>query len=62
MSLLRSVESFFGMFKRLFGMLLSGLMIFFSVVYGGRSVRVRGEFVEFGGSLMRVRWHDIFPP
>ena len=35
MSFLRQRESFIGMFQRLFGMLVSGLMIFFPVVRGG---------------------------
>jgi len=60
MSFLRCLESFIGIFKRLFGMLVSGLVIFFPVVYGGGTVRVCGEFVEFGSSLVRVLWHNIF--
>ena len=60
MSFLRRLESFIGMFKRLFGMLVSGLVIFFPVVYGGGTVRVCGEFVEFGSSLVRVLWHSVF--
>ena len=52
MSFLGCLESFIGMFKRLFGMLVSGLVIFFSVVHGGSTVRVCGEFVEFGSSLV----------
>jgi hypothetical protein len=47
------------MFKRLLGMLVSGLVIFFPVVYGGGTVRVASEFVEFGSSLVRVIWHSI---
>ena len=35
MSFLRQLESFIGMFQRLFRMLVSGLMIFFPVVRGG---------------------------
>jgi len=59
MSFLRPLESFVGMFQRLFGVLLSGLVVFFSVVCGSRTVRVCGEFVELGGSLVRVIWHGI---
>ena len=40
------------MFKRLFGMLMSGLVIFFPMVHCGGTVRVGGEFVEFGSSLV----------
>jgi hypothetical protein len=57
MSFLRQLKSFIGMFQRLFGMLMSGLMIFFPVVRGGNTVRVRGEFVELSCSLVRVTWH-----
>jgi hypothetical protein len=60
MSFLRRLKRCIGMFQCLSGMLVSGLMIFFSVVHGGSTVRVRGEFVEFGGSLVRVIWH-VFP-
>jgi hypothetical protein len=40
-------------------MLVSGLMIFFPVVHGGGTVRVRGEFVKFGSSLVGVFWHGF---
>jgi hypothetical protein len=40
-------------------MLVPGLVIFFPVVCGGGTVRVRGEFVEFGSSLVRVIWHSV---
>jgi hypothetical protein len=33
-------------------MLVSGLMIFFTVVRGCGTVRVCSQFVEFGGSLV----------
>jgi hypothetical protein len=48
------------MLQRLFGMLVSGLMIFFPVVHRGSSVRVGREFVKFGSSLVRVVWHSVF--
>jgi hypothetical protein len=47
------------MLQRLFGMLVSGLVIFFPVVCGGGTVRVRGKFVELGSSLVRVIWHSL---
>jgi hypothetical protein len=47
------------MFQHLFGVLLSGLVVFFSEVCRSRTVRVCGEFVELGGSLVRVIWHTI---
>jgi len=28
-------------------------------VRGGSTVRVCGEFVELGGSLVRLTWHNI---
>jgi hypothetical protein len=52
------LESFIGMFQGLLGMLVPGLVIFFPMVRGGGTVRVRGEFVEFGSSLVRVDWHS----
>lgn len=58
-SFLRPFESPLGMFQCLSGKLVSGLVIFFPVVHGGNAVRVRGEFVEFGSSLVRVIWHCV---
>jgi hypothetical protein len=43
-------------------MLVPGLVIFFPMVRGGGTVRVCGEFVEFGSSLVRVIWHGVFYP
>ena len=40
------------MFKRLFRMLVSGLVIFFPMVHSSSPVRVGGKFVEFGSSLV----------
>ncbi|GAC1616111.1 MAG: hypothetical protein PVS2B2_13430 [Candidatus Acidiferrum sp.] len=57
MSFLGPLEGFIGMFQGLLGMLVSGLMIFFSVVHGSGTMRVRGEFVKFCGSLVRIIWH-----
>jgi hypothetical protein len=59
MSFLRPLKSFIGMFQRLLGMLVSGLVILFTVVCGGGTVRVCGEFVEFGRSLVRLIWHGV---
>ncbi len=50
------------MFHRLLGMLVPGLVIFFPVVRGGRTVRVCREFVELGGSLVRIVWHGVSHP
>jgi hypothetical protein len=50
------------MFQRLLGKLVSGLVIFFPVVNRGSTVSVRGEFVELGGSLVRVIWHSVSGP
>lgn len=38
-------------------MFAARLVILFPVVRGGGPVRVRGEVVEFGSSLVRVVWH-----
>ena len=62
MSFLRQLESFICVFQRLLGMLVPGLVILFPVMYGGRTVRVRGKFVELGGSLVRVIWHSFSNP
>jgi hypothetical protein len=62
MSFLRPLESFIGMFQCLFGMFMSGLVIFLPVVRGGSTVRVCGEFVELGRSLVRVIWHSVSYP
>jgi hypothetical protein len=47
------------MFQRLFGKLMSGLVIFFPEVRGGSTVRVCGEFVIFGSFLGRLIWHNF---
>jgi hypothetical protein len=59
MSIFGPLHGFTRMFQRLFGMLVSSLMIFFPVVHRGRSVRVCGEFVEFGSFLVGVVWHSV---
>jgi hypothetical protein len=62
MSFLGRLERFIGMFQRLPGMLVSGLVIFFPVMHGGSTVRVCGLLVEFDSSLVRVLWHSVFHP
>jgi hypothetical protein len=42
MSILRLLEGFIGVFQRLLGMLVSGLVVFFAVVRGGGAVGVGG--------------------
>jgi hypothetical protein len=58
MGIFRPLHGFTRMFQRLFGMLVPRLVFFLPVVYSGSSMRVRGEFVEFSSSLVRVTWHD----
>ena len=58
MSFLRTLESLVGMFQCLLGMLVSGLVVFFPVMRGGSAVRVRGLFVKFGCSYMRITRHS----
>ena len=52
MRILRPLKGFVGMFQSLPGVLVASLMIFFFVVNGGGAVRVCGELVELGGSLV----------
>jgi hypothetical protein len=52
MRCLRPLHGLIGMFHGLLGMFMPGLMIFFPVVRGGRTVRMCREFVELGGSLV----------
>ena len=61
-SFLRPLEGLFGMFQRLPGLLVPSEVIFFSVGYGGRAVRVRGKFMELGGSLVRIKRHAVKLP
>jgi hypothetical protein len=58
MGFLRPLKGLVGVSKRLFGMVASGLVIFFPAVRCGDSVRVRGELLKFGSSLVRVIWHS----
>jgi hypothetical protein len=62
MSIFRPLHGSTRMFQGLFGMLVSGLMIFFPVVRRGSSVCVCGEFVELGSSLVRLIWHSVSHP
>jgi len=57
MCFLRPLGSFIGVFQGLLGKLVSGQMILFTMVRGGGTVCVCGEFVEFGSSLVGVVWH-----
>jgi hypothetical protein len=62
MSIFRPLHGFTRVFQRLFGMLMSGLVILFSVVRGGGTVRVCGEFVEFGSFFVRLMRHNVSYP
>jgi hypothetical protein len=62
MSIFRPLHGFTRMFQRLFGMLVSGLVIFFQVVRRGSSVRVGSEFVIFGSFLVGLIWHNVSYP
>lgn len=59
MRFLRPLEGLVRMLQCLFGMLMPTLVIFFPVVCGRSTMRVCGQFVEFGSSLMRVIWHSF---
>jgi hypothetical protein len=59
MRFLRLLEGFVGVFQGLFGMLVSGLVVFFAVVRGGGAVGVGSEFVELGSSYVRFIWHGV---
>jgi hypothetical protein len=50
------------MFQRLFGRLVSSLVIFFQVARRGSSVRVGSEFMLFGTFLVRLIWHNVSYP
>ena len=62
MRFLRPLECFIGIFHGLLGMLVPGLVIFFSMVRGRSTVRVCGEFVELRSSLVRVIRHSAAYP
>jgi hypothetical protein len=49
---------FVGVFHCLAGMLVARKVILLAVTHGSGTVRVRGHFVEFGSSLMRIVIHD----
>jgi hypothetical protein len=42
----------------LLGVLMSGQVIFFTMMHRGSAMCVRGLFVKFSGALMRIVWHD----
>jgi hypothetical protein len=52
MRLLRPLRGFIGMLQSLPGVLVPGQMVFLFVVRRGSAVRVRGEFVKLGSSLV----------
>jgi hypothetical protein len=45
MSFQRHLVSLIGVFERVFGKFVSGLVVFFAVVRGGNPVSLRGQFV-----------------
>jgi hypothetical protein len=55
---LRRLVSFERKLHGLLGVLMSGQVIFFSMMHCGGAMSVRGLFVKFGGALMRIVWHD----
>jgi hypothetical protein len=59
--LMRELGGLMGFERKLHGLLgvfMASEVIFFAVMHGGRAMCVRGQFVEFGGTLMRIVWHD----
>ena len=48
---------FVGVFHRSAGMFVAGEVVLLVVMRGGGAVGMRGHFVEFGGSLMRIVIH-----
>jgi len=62
MSFLRRLQSVVGMFQGLFGMLMSGQVIFFLVMHCGNTVRVGREFVKLRSPLMRIIGHSDSRP
>jgi len=49
---------FVGVFHGLAGMFVAREVILLAVTHGGGTVGVRGHFVEFSGSLVRIVVHD----
>jgi hypothetical protein len=58
MRIQRSLVRFGGMLHSLPRMLLAGLVVFFSVMYRGRTMCMRRLFVEFRCALMEIVGHD----
>ena len=54
----RGLVGLVGVFHCLAGMLVASEVILLAVMRSGGPVRVRGHFVEFGGSLVRIVVHD----
>ncbi len=61
MRFLRPLHCLIGIFHGLPRMLVSRLMIFFLMVRRGYAMRMGGELVEFGGSLVRFTGHGGLP-
>lgn len=51
------LERFHGVFERLLGLFLSGLVIFLAVMYSGSAIRMGGKFGKFRSSLVRITRH-----
>jgi hypothetical protein len=60
MSFLRQLVSLVGIFHRLPGIFVPGLMVPFVVVRCGNAVRVSGEIVKLCSALMRIVCHVLF--
>jgi hypothetical protein len=45
------------MFHRLPGVFVAGLVVTLAMMDGSCSMSMRGHFVKFGGSLVRILWH-----
>ena len=56
---LRGLERLCRVFHGLFGKFVAGQMIFFAVMYGSRSVRMRCQFVNLRCPLMKTLWHSL---
>jgi hypothetical protein len=52
--------SLFGMFKRLPGLLLAGLVILFLMGFRRTTMRVGGAVVQIGSSLMVLEMRSVF--
>jgi hypothetical protein len=62
MSILRPLKGLISVLQRLLGVLVSGLVVLFSVVHCGSTVRVCREFMKLCSSLVGFSWHSVAPP